>query len=206
MLREEERRKAETDESGHIIHTSKNIQARVIREDGLSRIYSRHFTLDELRKEIDRDCKTPIDALITQREQKKLPPHPSEVEGSSDTPEESDLEVEKASEECWSGAHELKYVKPETGAKRRTRNQKRPPTAPSVGESVDIYKEFDYLNKETGVVDQKLPHNFAENKMDHVRLQINIPRNVWQKDKLYRIKDCFYDDQGVFLYRVPGLF
>lgn len=34
---------------------------------------------------------------------------------------------------------------------------------------------------------------------------IKIPRNIYQKGKIYRISDCYYDDNGQFLYRVPGV-
>jgi hypothetical protein len=84
--------------------------------------------------------------------------------------------------------------------------QKSLPNPREVEKQEDIYKEFDYLNKETRVVDKKLPYNFSDIEEHHVALRIRIPERLWQKDKVYRIKDCFYDDQGVFLYRVPGLF
>ncbi|XP_035720082.1 uncharacterized protein LOC118440733 isoform X2 [Vespa mandarinia] len=34
---------------------------------------------------------------------------------------------------------------------------------------------------------------------------IQIPQNIYQKGKTYRISDCYYDDDGEFLYRVPGV-
>ncbi|XP_076647646.1 uncharacterized protein LOC143356111 [Halictus rubicundus] len=34
---------------------------------------------------------------------------------------------------------------------------------------------------------------------------IKIPKNVWKQGLTYRVKDCYYDDDGEFLYRVPGL-
>lgn len=34
---------------------------------------------------------------------------------------------------------------------------------------------------------------------------ISIPRKAWKKDKIYKVGDCFYADDGEFLYRVPGL-
>lgn len=34
---------------------------------------------------------------------------------------------------------------------------------------------------------------------------IKIPKSAYQKGKLYRIDDCYYDDDGEFLYRVPGI-
>lgn len=38
-----------------------------------------------------------------------------------------------------------------------------------------------------------------------IKEQIRIPRRLWKKDRLFRVGDCFYDDDGEFLYRVPGL-
>jgi neugrin len=34
---------------------------------------------------------------------------------------------------------------------------------------------------------------------------IEIPRQFWKRDQTYKVGDCFYDDDGEFLYRVPGL-
>ncbi|KAF7390973.1 hypothetical protein HZH66_009453 [Vespula vulgaris] len=34
---------------------------------------------------------------------------------------------------------------------------------------------------------------------------IQIPQRIYQKGKTYRISDCYYDDDGEFLYRVPGV-
>lgn len=34
---------------------------------------------------------------------------------------------------------------------------------------------------------------------------IKIPKNKYQKGKVYQLRDCYYDDDGEFLYRVPGL-
>lgn len=41
--------------------------------------------------------------------------------------------------------------------------------------------------------------------VDVVKEKIYIPRKLYKKGKLFRLRDCFYDDQGDFLYRVPGL-
>lgn len=34
---------------------------------------------------------------------------------------------------------------------------------------------------------------------------IAIPKRLWKKDQIYKVGDCFYADDGEFLYRVPGL-
>ncbi|XP_026463863.1 uncharacterized protein LOC113366472 [Ctenocephalides felis] len=35
--------------------------------------------------------------------------------------------------------------------------------------------------------------------------KIQIPKKFWQRGQTYKVNDCFYDDDGRFLYRVPGL-
>lgn len=40
-----------------------------------------------------------------------------------------------------------------------------------------------------------------ENQPDRIK----IPKEEWKKGSLYKVNDCFYDDKGQFLYRVPGL-
>ncbi|XP_046744369.1 uncharacterized protein LOC124410207 [Diprion similis] len=40
---------------------------------------------------------------------------------------------------------------------------------------------------------------------EHYSEVIKIPKDQYKKGKLYKIQDCFYDDDGEFLYRVPGL-
>ncbi|KAJ8883849.1 hypothetical protein PR048_015704 [Dryococelus australis] len=40
---------------------------------------------------------------------------------------------------------------------------------------------------------------------DNIVDKIKIPKNKWQAGATYRVKDCYYDDDGRFLYRVPGM-
>ncbi|XP_076167117.1 uncharacterized protein LOC143146580 [Ptiloglossa arizonensis] len=35
--------------------------------------------------------------------------------------------------------------------------------------------------------------------------RIKIPKNVFKEGMTYRINDCYYDDDGEFLYRIPGV-
>lgn len=35
--------------------------------------------------------------------------------------------------------------------------------------------------------------------------RIRIPRKAYQRGVTYKVNDCYYDDDGRFLYRVPGL-
>lgn len=38
-----------------------------------------------------------------------------------------------------------------------------------------------------------------------IKEKIEIPKRVWKKDQMYKVGDCFYSDDGEFLYRVPGM-
>jgi hypothetical protein len=44
----------------------------------------------------------------------------------------------------------------------------------------------------------------VEEKKD-IKPFIRIPKAAWKRGKLYKVRDCFYSDDGEFLYRVPGL-
>lgn len=35
--------------------------------------------------------------------------------------------------------------------------------------------------------------------------RIHIPRKLYRKGATYRVDDSYYDDDGEFLYRVPGM-
>jgi hypothetical protein len=35
--------------------------------------------------------------------------------------------------------------------------------------------------------------------------RIQVPARKWQKGCTFKIGDCYYDDDGGFLYRVPGM-
>lgn len=35
--------------------------------------------------------------------------------------------------------------------------------------------------------------------------KISIPKKKWKKGHTYKLNDCYYDDDGEFLFRVPGL-
>lgn len=45
--------------------------------------------------------------------------------------------------------------------------------------------------------------SYMENDYSYTR-KIRIPKNVYKAGMTYRVKDCYYDDDGEFLYRVPG--
>lgn len=66
---------------------------------------------------------------------------------------------------------------------------------------VDIYGKIQkYQTKEVAVNNLN-----KEQESSEIRLKIEIPKRLQRKGKVYKLYDCFYDDQGLFLYRVPGL-
>lgn len=38
-----------------------------------------------------------------------------------------------------------------------------------------------------------------------IKEHIKIPKRLWREGATYKVRDCFYDDDGTFLYRVPGM-
>ncbi|XP_073826383.1 uncharacterized protein [Musca autumnalis] len=42
-------------------------------------------------------------------------------------------------------------------------------------------------------------------EMSKVKSRIHIPRKIYRKGATYRVDDTYYDDDGEFLYRVPGM-
>ena len=46
--------------------------------------------------------------------------------------------------------------------------------------------------------------SFMDTNFDYAK-RIKIPKNAFKEGMTYRIKDCYYDDDGEFLYRIPGL-
>lgn len=38
-----------------------------------------------------------------------------------------------------------------------------------------------------------------------IKEQVYIPRKLYKKGSTYRVEDCYYDSDGEFLYRVPGM-
>jgi len=79
-----------------------------------------------------------------------------------------------------------------------------PRTLPTNDRSVDIEKVTASLQENTSVVSRKEVSAFIDTINDYP-LAIRIPKKVWKKGYMYRVNDCFYDDNGDFLYRVPGL-
>uniref|UniRef100_A0A1I8PP10 Uncharacterized protein n=1 Tax=Stomoxys calcitrans TaxID=35570 RepID=A0A1I8PP10_STOCA len=42
-------------------------------------------------------------------------------------------------------------------------------------------------------------------EVSRVKDRIHIPRKIFRKGSIYRVDDSYYDDDGEFLYRVPGM-
>lgn len=60
------------------------------------------------------------------------------------------------------------------------------------------------LKEPTSVISRKEFSKYVDTINDYP-LAIRIPSKAWKKGYTYKVKDCFYDDNGDFLYRVPGL-
>lgn len=63
--------------------------------------------------------------------------------------------------------------------------------------SIDFPKKYDVQ-----VAKQK---DLDEMKVSPIKENIRIPKRLWKRNATYKYKDCFYDDDGELLYRVPGL-
>lgn len=75
---------------------------------------------------------------------------------------------------------------------------------PSNEKSVDVVTVEASLQENTSVVSRKKVSTYIDT-MNNYPLAIRIPKKVWKEGYMYKVKDCFYDDNGDFLYRVPGL-
>lgn len=60
------------------------------------------------------------------------------------------------------------------------------------------------MKNTTSEVAKFVPERDAVFKSLEIKENIVIPRKLWKKGKTYQVDDCFYDDDGEFLYRVPG--
>lgn len=79
-----------------------------------------------------------------------------------------------------------------------------PRTFPTNDKSVDVKKVEASLQENTTVVSRQEVSAFIDTINDYP-LAIRIPKKAWKEGYTYRVNDCFYDDNGDFLYRVPGL-
>lgn len=51
------------------------------------------------------------------------------------------------------------------------------------------------------MTDRELQKMYVEPIKEYIR----IPRQLWRRGATYKLGDCYYDDDGEFLYRVPGM-
>ena len=56
----------------------------------------------------------------------------------------------------------------------------------------------------TSAVTEFNPERDVVFKSLEIKENILIPKKLWKRGKTYQLDDCFYDDDGEFLYRVPG--
>lgn len=58
-----------------------------------------------------------------------------------------------------------------------------------------------YYNSEVSkVVKKQVP------VMENYPERIRIPKSLYKPGSTYKLNDCYYDDDGEFLYRVPGMY
>lgn len=79
-----------------------------------------------------------------------------------------------------------------------------PQTVPTNDKSVDVAVVEASLQEHTSIISRKEVSKYIDTINDYP-LGIRIPKNAWKEGYTYRVNDCFYDDKGDFLYRVPGL-
>lgn len=56
-----------------------------------------------------------------------------------------------------------------------------------------------YASKKSGLTTSK------KEILPKIQHRIQIPKRLHKKYAVYKLYDCFYDDKGIFMYRVPGL-
>ncbi|XP_012135562.1 uncharacterized protein LOC100878278 [Megachile rotundata] len=66
---------------------------------------------------------------------------------------------------------------------------------------IAVETRVEYKGLETYVKERV---SLMDTNFDYIK-RIKIPKNAFKKGMTYRIKDCYYDDDGEFLYRTPGL-
>ncbi|XP_058130515.1 uncharacterized protein LOC131284926 [Anopheles ziemanni] len=81
---------------------------------------------------------------------------------------------------------------------------------------VDDHAQLDLgkgiVDKLVNMNEQNLVPAFADSSYDlrdktkeDIKEYIRIPKKLFKKGATYQLDDCFYDDDGEFLYRVPGM-
>jgi hypothetical protein len=75
---------------------------------------------------------------------------------------------------------------------------------PTNEKNIDVATVEASLQEHTSIISRKDVSKFIDT-INNYPLAIRIPKKVWKEGYTYKVKDCFYDDRGEFLYRVPGL-
>lgn len=63
----------------------------------------------------------------------------------------------------------------------------------------------DFVPKYEVTTVQPSETEFRKLTMVAIRDHIKIPKKLWKEGATYKLNDCYYDDDGEFLYRVPGM-
>ncbi|XP_012256489.2 uncharacterized protein LOC105686355 [Athalia rosae] len=84
-------------------------------------------------------------------------------------------------------------------SKKDTQVTVEPPNEP---QSLYAIEDSNNFALKTFVKERK---NKVSDELEHYPETIVIPKRQRSKEKVYRLRDCYYDYDGEFLYRVPGL-
>lgn len=68
----------------------------------------------------------------------------------------------------------------------------------------DDFRKIQKFEKPDASVESLQFSNEKVFKSLEIQEEIRIPKKLWKKDQIYKVNDCYYADDGEFLYRVPG--
>lgn len=68
----------------------------------------------------------------------------------------------------------------------------------------DDFRKIQKFEKVDASVESLQFSNEKVFKSLEIQEEIKIPKKLWKKGQIYKVDDCFYGDDGEFLYRVPG--
>jgi len=169
----------------------------------------------KLGVEIPKPTKTEFLSIITsckKYSEESTKPEPNEVpqlksdelnfpENCSTDPEKDSFlfEGKTGSTMKWLTLKEYEKYSPDIAFKKELNSRVEPSTSP---EPVAQLRTMKYQESNVS------PFNANDSKVFQsldIKEHIKIPRKVWKEDQIYKVGDCFYADDGEFLYRVPGL-
>nr|XP_018903997.1 PREDICTED: uncharacterized protein LOC109035006 [Bemisia tabaci] len=156
----------------------------IIQETDRTNRRAKHFTLDSLRDRLE--------------EHLKYEQHPDEMDTQIIKSRDSRSRESKVQSLDFESEQEEEE---EDSLPRSFVNVKKKSTAIEPQNSAD---EMSYVQK----VDNKLVMKTLDTDLEEelkINEYIQIPKHLRKKGALYKIEDCFYADDGQFLYRVPGL-